>query len=260
LKIKELLQNLLLLALLFGAAALIVRAQIRSVNADNGPIETPAGTSTPADSADQSVTPDPSSTPSPTATLDLTTTPDSAITPTGEAFATATVISPENNFSYLPLQANLPSLPEDCTPYPYIPVYSMSIQQELAALINNARLSKGVPALNIVPLLSQAAQRHAQDMAENGLHDHIGSDGSDVGSRAIDACYEWLHIGQILGNNEDAGSMFTNWKNTENNSQLIFSAEYIDLGIGYVYDPDSEDTYYWVVVFGRPVSAGEYND
>jgi uncharacterized protein YkwD len=266
LKIKEPLQYLLLLALLFGSSALILRAQIKPVNAVGSSVEataeTPTATPSPTNTADPTSTPEPSSTVEPSATPELTTTPEPSMTPPIELTGTATMIAPGHLINYLPIVADIPPpAPDGCIPYPYVPVYSYSTQQELSTLINAYRLDEGVASLNIIPSLSQAAQRHALDLAENNPQDgHIGSDGSTVGSRASDACYEWLHIGQILGYSEDAEAMLATWMSSAGNRDLILSAEYIDFGVGFVYDPDSAYEYYWVVVFGRPVDAGQFLD
>ena len=259
-KIKEPLHYLIILALLFGAAALLLHAQIRLVNADGDPneepLETATGTPSPTNTADPTSTPEPSPTAGPSAT------PEPSLTPPIEPTGTATIIAPGDNFNYLPIVVDIPTPDlQGCIPYPYVPVYSYSTQQELSTLINDYRLDEGVESLNIIPSLSQAAQRHALDLAENNPQDvHIGSDGSTVVSRAIDACYELLHIGEIVGYSEDAEAMMATWISSAGNRELILSAEYIDFGVGFVYDPDSTYEYYWVVVFGRPVGAGQFLD
>ena len=163
--------------------------------------------------------------------------------------------------SYLPALADIPPpSPPGCIPLPHIPADSISTEMELTAMINNYRQANDETALNLMPHLSQAARRHAWDMAENDFVDHVGSDGSSVGVRVHEACYEWLRIGQILGNAQDAESMLDSWIATQDNRQLILADEYKDFGVAYVNDPDSLYQNYWVVVFGRPVAAGQYID
>ena len=53
--------------------------------------------------------------------------------------------------------------------------------------VNRLRQTCGV--LNDDPRLTAAAQRHANDMLNNGVDGHIGSDGSSPGARIADAGY-----------------------------------------------------------------------
>lgn len=68
--------------------------------------------------------------------------------------------------------------------------------QTLHNLINEKRLENDLNPLIICPNLQAAAERHAQDMAENGFCDHEGSDGSSVGDRVISSDY-FLHTNVI---------------------------------------------------------------
>jgi uncharacterized protein YkwD len=58
---------------------------------------------------------------------------------------------------------------------------------DLLALINNARLSQGLPPYVISGELAAAAQRHSDDMAATGQVSHTGSDGSSDVQRVLDA-------------------------------------------------------------------------
>jgi uncharacterized protein YkwD len=248
---------LLFLALLITAAALIQRTQAYPVNAQNpqAPRETiiTAASATPTNTAEPSATPDPQSSQTPVveATATATTTPT--------ATATIAATPPSEYTGYLPILSDSPPpSPAGCIPLPHIPAYSLSAETELASLLNDFRVSEAETALNVIPQLTNAARRHALDMAENDLDGHIGSDDSGVGDRASDACYEWLHIGQAWGSNESAESMLNSWMLPSANRDLILSDEFVDFGIAYFYDEDTLFQHYWVVVLGRPVSAGQY--
>ncbi|MFB7663571.1 CAP domain-containing protein [Kitasatospora sp. NPDC056138] len=58
---------------------------------------------------------------------------------------------------------------------------------EILALENAARAQQGCPALNENGQLTQAAQVHSTDMANNNFFSHTGSDGSDIATRAARA-------------------------------------------------------------------------
>jgi uncharacterized protein YkwD len=263
LKVKKSVQILLFLTLLSVLTALTLNARIQPAKAEDSPEMTPTGTASPTGTAEPSMTPDMTGTPEATGTASPT--PTSSPTGTIEPFetpqGTATVTPADYYDSYLPVLADMPPLaPPGCVPFAYIPPSSLSSEQKLTMLLNDYRIDNLESRLNNIPQLSQAARLHAKDLAEHDLISHFGSDGSSVGSRVSSACYEWLHIGEILGNGEDAKSMFASWIQSDANRELIQSTEYIDFGIGYHYNPDSVFKHYWVVVFARPVSAGQYLD
>ncbi len=70
--------------------------------------------------------------------------------------------------------------------------------QTLFGLINQARLDEGLPPLAWSPLLAQAAQRHADDMAANQFTDNRGSDGSTYQQRIREAGYHAWNDGLMV--------------------------------------------------------------
>ena len=54
---------------------------------------------------------------------------------------------------------------------------------EILTLINEKRVSAGVPALVWSPVLARAAQAHADDCAQRGWGSHVGSDGAQLQTR-----------------------------------------------------------------------------
>ena len=57
------------------------------------------------------------------------------------------------------------------------------------------QLRQGCGTISDDPRLTEAAQRHADDMLRNGVNGHIGSDGSSPQARITDAGYQE----QVLG-------------------------------------------------------------
>lgn len=62
--------------------------------------------------------------------------------------------------------------------------------------INQLRQACG--AINDDPRLTEAAQRHADDMLRNGVSGHIGSDGSSPQARIAQAGYRGRSTGEIV--------------------------------------------------------------
>lgn len=60
------------------------------------------------------------------------------------------------------------------------------------------QLRQGCGPISDDPLLTEAAQRHADDMLRNGVSGHIGSDGSSPQARIAQAGYRSRSTGEIV--------------------------------------------------------------
>jgi uncharacterized protein YkwD len=133
----------------------------------------------------------------------------------------------------------------------------------LLALVNETRLDEGLDPYGQSRLLAKAAQRHADDIAENGLANlddlHQGSDGSDEQERVRESGYAaWNeNDGQLVvaenvwlgrGSPEDALASFLE---DEDHRDHLLSDAYREIGIGVATNPDGRSIY--VLDFGaRP--------
>lgn len=175
---------------------------------------------------------------------------------TGDLQETPVAPSEEYKGYLTPLFNFPPPSPEGCVPLPHVAPDSMDMEREIVTLINLYREEEGLPALRVIPQLTQAARRHAQDMAENDFRGHTGSDGSTQQIRAEEACYELTAIGQIIGSNVTADEMITAWTNSPGNRDLILTTTMVDMGAAYFYNPDNTFQHNWVVLIGRPAVDG----
>ncbi len=128
--------------------------------------------------------------------------------------------------------------------------------REFYQQVNQVRLSEGLAPLDWSTPLSQAAQRHADDMAANQLIDTTGSDGSTPRQRVREAGYHAWHDGLLvseviwvgLGSAEHALSWF---RNAPEHWTLFVGSQYREMGVGYASDDGG--VHYYVVNFGsRP--------
>ncbi len=122
--------------------------------------------------------------------------------------------------------------------------------------INRARLNEGLTPLGLSTLLTQAAQRHADDIAKRGAASHEGADGSTYQQRIREAGYRawndgllvnevvWLGLGGLV----DA----LNWFRNRAEEWAIFTdIRYREIGVGYA--EDGQGVHYFVITFGaRP--------
>ncbi len=138
--------------------------------------------------------------------------------------------------------------------YPALVSAQEDPRAHLSSLINQVRLGQGLAPLGTSTLLSQAAQRHAEDLVGVGTATHEGSDGSTYQQRIREARYHaWndgLLVNEIvwigLGTAEDAVAWFAS--NAE--GQLLADPRYREMGIGYA---DDGGVHYFVVNLGsRP--------
>jgi hypothetical protein len=125
---------------------------------------------------------------------------------------------------------------------------------QLLLLINQARLSEGLAPLGHSTLLSQAAQRHADDLVTMSALTHVGSDGSTFQQRIREARYQAWNDGLLvnevlwtgLGSAEDA----LVWFYTSPEWGTLTDLRYREIGIGYA---DDAGVRYFVVTLGsRP--------
>ncbi len=130
-------------------------------------------------------------------------------------------------------------------------------------LVNEARLDEGLNPYSPSSLLHAAAQRHADDLAANGITDsgnvHIGSDGTSEHDRIAEAGYAaWTWNGGNLivdenvwsgqGDPEDGMRFFLD---DQVHRENVLSETYREVGIGVATDEDG--TSYYVLDFGvRP--------
>ena len=133
-------------------------------------------------------------------------------------------------------------------------------QSELAidfhSAINRARLNAGLAPLGLSTLLTQAAQRHADDIAKRGVASHEGADGSSYQQRIREAGYRAWNDGLLvnevvwlgLGGPADALNWF---RNRAEEWGIFTDVRYREIGVGYA--EDGQGVRYFVITFGaRP--------
>jgi uncharacterized protein YkwD len=127
--------------------------------------------------------------------------------------------------------------------------------QQVAAAINTYRAQNGLVAYAVNEQLSQAAQRHANDMACNQLFYHNGSDGSTPQSRVADTGYVAKRVTENVQGNYPPytpDQVVSWWKLDQtdiNHNKNMISTEYTEIGVGYSF---FNNYGYYVVVFAAP--------
>jgi uncharacterized protein YkwD len=110
--------------------------------------------------------------------------------------------------------------------------------------INATRAANGCGPVAANPQLTASAARQADDMLENGVQGHTGSDGSSLVQRVADAGYvSYAKLGEIvfwstgLGATSVAAAV-TWWMNSPGHRAIITDCELTDAGFSAVSNGD----------------------
>ena len=146
-----------------------------------------------------------------------------------------------------------PTTPSGPAPSPTpSPTPASDYETQVVQLINQQRAANGLPPLNIDSRLVQAARRHSQDMATHDFFSHIGSDGSTPGQRIRDAGYSFVSAGEtIAGGYPSPSSVVQGWMNSPKHREILLG-NFVDVGVGYAYNPGAFFGYYWTADFASP--------
>ncbi len=130
-------------------------------------------------------------------------------------------------------------------------------KQEMLELVNEARMNKrrcgGKKHDAVAPLqwsdkLAQAAQKHADDMADNDFFDHAGSDKSTVVMRIEREGYLWRAAGEnVAMGPRSVSQAVQGWLDSPGHCSNIMNGDFTQIGAAL-----SHNGQYWVQVFGAP--------
>jgi len=125
--------------------------------------------------------------------------------------------------------------------------------------INELRLDEGLPPYHRSNQLTSAAQRHADDMAQNQLSSSTGSDGSSTADRIAATGYTaWTRTagGTVTRERFSIGSASIDdaldfFLETADRREVILGTDYREIGIGAATGTDGR-SYYVLTVAARP--------
>ena len=90
------------------------------------------------------------------------------------------------------------------------------------------------------PRLTEAAQRHANDMLTNGVNGHIGSDGSSPQARITDAGYRTRYSGEVVfwgtGSAANPSEALDMWMQSPPHRAIILNCAYTAAGFATAWD------------------------
>lgn len=217
------------------------------------PSRTPSATPTPSPTDTWLPTPVPTDPPTSTARpTDTSTTVPPTTVPTDSSGPTATrdpaEPTPTQEPTEEPTSAPSATYSAECTTS-----LNAGYENTILELVNGARSDEGLHPLTLQSQLQAAARIHAADMACNHFTSHTGSDGSSVGDRVEAQGYSWSWIGEnYMVTRSGPETAFNWWMNSTPHRNNILGSSYTEIGVGYIYGPDSDYGGYYVLVFARP--------
>jgi len=133
----------------------------------------------------------------------------------------------------------------------YIPPDNLDFEQQVVALINQERTSRGLSPLGIVPELTQSARLESRYLADNNDWGHIWPDGTNPWKRMQWACYEYRTAGEnIAAGYSSPSATVSGWMNSDGHRAAILNSTFTEIGVGYAYNTDSAYWSYWTANFG----------
>lgn len=122
-----------------------------------------------------------------------------------------------------------------------------TISAQLDSAVNAARQAEGKTLLDSAPLLAQAAQSHACDMAQRGRLDVEGSNGSSVVDRARAVGYPACGVVQLVSRGGGPAQAVSGWLGTEAQRTELLGQTSRQVGSGSAQGANGM-TYYSVVL------------
>lgn len=140
-------------------------------------------------------------------------------------------------------------------------VYNQNLAQVLpgvlAALTNEERAAQQLPELAVNPLLSQAAELKARDMAEKGYFAHVSPDGTQPWQWLDAVGYQYDYAGENLAMNfTDSRDVTAAWMRSPTHRANIVKDTYTEVGTGVAQGTyQGKETIFVAQVYANPKSA-----
>jgi uncharacterized protein YkwD len=148
----------------------------------------------------------------------------------------------------------------DCRNPSTWPATWVAFEDEVLALGNQRRAAgatcgttafPAVPALASNEQLRAAARCHSLDMATQNYFSHTGLDGSNPGARVAATGYVASTWGEnIAAGYRTAQQVVDGWIASEGHCRNLMSRNFLEIGVGYAFDANSDYDHDWTQNFG----------
>jgi uncharacterized protein YkwD len=128
-----------------------------------------------------------------------------------------------------------------------------SVITDLVEVHNRERAQAGLSPLKIAPKLTEAAQLHANDMAQRGKLTHRGSNGTTPAQRVEQQGYLYRKTGENVAHGQPTPALVMQaWMHSPPHRRNILG-NFTEIGAARILSKDG--TPYWCVVFGLPIAS-----
>ena len=121
----------------------------------------------------------------------------------------------------------------------------LSRESDVEALVNNYRVSLGLPALQSLPTARDVARAHSEHMIAHSFFDHRSPEADLPGDRAAKAGLGHERYGEnIAAGYTTAQSVFNAWMGSAGHKSNIEDPTWTHHGVGYAFAPSDPSFYY----------------
>jgi uncharacterized protein YkwD len=144
--------------------------------------------------------------------------------------------------------AGLGGMVQQCAPPPPALVQVHGVQDSVVDAVNFHRANAGVRRVNVDARLTNAAQSHANDMANRRVMTHLGADGSNGGQRISRQGYgAWTWAENVAAGQTTPDDVMRAWMNSAGHRANILNGKMVNIGIAAARG--SNGVTYWTLVF-----------
>lgn len=140
---------------------------------------------------------------------------------------------------------------------------SSSEAEQILALVNHERTSRGLQPLQLEARLNAAAQKHTTEQAALGDIYHVSSNGTGPGDRIKATGYTFSSWGEnVAAGQISPEAVMAAWMGSPGHCRNILNPGFTELGVGFLETSNSYRTW-WTQKFARArgaeVPSGTYN-
>ncbi|MEA5420183.1 CAP domain-containing protein [Spirulina sp. CCNP1310] len=121
---------------------------------------------------------------------------------------------------------------------------------QLLMLINQERSQAGLAPLQLDPILTLAAQNHANAMARQNFFSHTNPEGSSTLDRVVALGYQGSVGENIAAGRVNPEWVMRQWLSSPGYQANLLAPQAGEIGLGYGINPESDYIHYWTAIVG----------
>lgn len=139
------------------------------------------------------------------------------------------------------------------SPFEILPPEPLDLQIAVTDL-NLYRAKHNLGVVTLDDQLVLASEIHAQDMADNNVVSHTGTDGSAHTDRMLRTGYKYSSAGENVASGQNSwNKVFKAWQKSPGHNENLLMPEATNFGVALVYDRTAQYHYYWAMIMASPM-------